>query len=107
MSCLPVHVDLLYMLYSENFVYKKTTGKICLKAEETFRCQTSGVMDVKKINTRQMVKDLIKNIDVISAYSVVVDTFGNDDDIKYPPVTNNTGIVFQSSLLVSSQRYYN
>ena len=59
-----------------------TTQKIFLIAEETFRYQTSTLTDVKKIDTRQMVKDLIKNV-VISAYNNVMDAFV-DDDIKYP-----------------------
>ena len=61
-----------------------TTQKIFLKAEETFRHQTSTLTDVKKIDTRQMVKDLIKNVDVISAYNNVVGPFVDGDDIKYP-----------------------
>ena len=61
-----------------------TTQKILLIAEETFRYQTSTLTDVKKIDTRQMVKDLIKNVDVISAYNNAVDPFVDDDDIKYP-----------------------
>ena len=61
-----------------------TTQTIFLKAEETFRYQTSTVTNVKKIDTRQLIKDLMKNVDVVSAYNNVVDTFGDDDVIKYP-----------------------
>ena len=59
-----------------------TTQTIFLKAEETFRYQTSTVTNVKKIDTRQLIKDLMKNVDVVSAYNNVVDTFGDDDDIS-------------------------
>ena len=61
-----------------------TTQNIFLIAEETFQYQTSTLADVKKIDTRQMVKDLIKNVDVISAYNNVMDPFvDDDDDIKF------------------------
>ena len=60
-----------------------TSQKMFLIEEETSRYQTSTLTDVKKIDTQQMVKDLIKNVDVISAYNNVVDPFVGGD-IKYP-----------------------
>ena len=49
----------------------------------------------------------MKNVDVISAYNNVVDTFGDDDVIKYPLLDKNARIVFKSSVVFTSQRYYN
>ena len=67
-----------------------------------------------------MIKDQRKN-GVISAYNNAVDTFGDDDDIKYPlldikyplldikyPLLDiNARTVFKSSVIFTSQRYYN
>ena len=57
-----------------------------VKAEAKFRQETTS-KSLKKIDTNQMVIDLMKDMDVISTYNRILQDISVDDEIKYALLT--------------------
>ena len=67
---------------AQELIAAQSRGGLAAVTPAEFRQQTAS-QNLKKIDTKQMVIDLVKDMDVVSTYNKILQDISVDDEIKY------------------------